>query len=96
MQSCNITPQLTMGGRSPKPKKLSAVSPRIIPGILRVKLRDNDMARKSRDQMTEEDPAMGCAEQSCSNSVILFSQRQYLAADYARETGPSQTDSRQP
>lgn len=33
-----ITPQLTTGGRSPMPMKLSAVSPRIMPGTARVTL----------------------------------------------------------
>ena len=30
---CSSTPQLTAGGRSPTPRKLSAVSPRIIEGM---------------------------------------------------------------
>ena len=30
------TPQLTIGGRSPRPRKLNPVSPRIIPGTARV------------------------------------------------------------
>ena len=31
--SFNSTPQLTIGARRPKPRKLSAVSPKIISGI---------------------------------------------------------------
>ena len=34
--SCSSTPQLTTGGRSPRPRKLSAVSARIIAGIASV------------------------------------------------------------
>ena len=34
--SCSITPQLITGSWSPSPRKLSAVSPRIMPGIDRV------------------------------------------------------------
>ena len=35
---CSITPQLTTGARNPMPMKLSAVSPRIMPGTARVTL----------------------------------------------------------
>ncbi|GIS90743.1 MAG: hypothetical protein CM1200mP20_07840 [Pseudomonadota bacterium] len=31
--SFNRTPQLVIGGRRPSPRKLNAVSPRIIPGM---------------------------------------------------------------
>ena len=34
--SFSKTPQLVIGGRSPRPRKDSAVSPRIMPGITRV------------------------------------------------------------
>ncbi|GAI98502.1 unnamed protein product, partial [marine sediment metagenome] len=35
--ACRSTPQLTTGGRSPRPRKLRAVSPRIIFGTARVR-----------------------------------------------------------
>ena len=36
--SCKSTPQLTAGGCMPNPKKLNAVSPRIMPGIIKVRV----------------------------------------------------------
>ena len=86
--SCSSTPQLTTGGRRPRPRKLSAVSARIIAGIASVTeammwlvKRRHHVPRMMRISLV---PSSRAAMTKSS-----LRQRQEPAADLARQRGPA-------
>ena len=76
-----------IGGLRPRPRKLSAVSPRIMPGIdMR---RGGDQVRhEAGDQMAADDAARLGAHQLGGQHVVLLAQREQFRAHGARQAGP--------
>ena len=86
--SLSSTPQLVIGGRSPRPRNDSAVSPRIIDGMARVA----EAIRWLMKFGSRWRPMMRAglrAHQLGGGAEILLAQREQLRAHRAREPGQS-------